>query len=287
MRAFPSDDRVESRPDPRSAGATPMSARSATDPTFASRFECKYVVSSASLGAIRHFLSPFTRPDAYAAMRPGYSYPVSSLYLDSPELRLYSQTVAGEKERFKLRVRTYSDEPASRAFFEVKQKINNVVHKRRAGLSREQAAAVLDGRRQSFLDDLSRDRRSDLELFNYYVAEIGARPVVRVQYAREAYEGRGNEPVRVTIDTDLRHAVTLDGDLSHRDGRWRTTPFEGAILEIKFTERFPWWIQELVRFFGLNQRAVPKYVLSVDHMLLEGRASALAVGGLFLPPRGA
>jgi hypothetical protein len=41
--------------------------------------------------------------------------------------------VAGEKARFKLRVRTYSDDPSSPAFFEVKEKTNKVVSKRRAG----------------------------------------------------------------------------------------------------------------------------------------------------------
>ena len=56
------------------------------------------------------------------------------------------------------------------------------------------------------------------------------------------------------------------------------------ILEIKFTERFPWWVQDLIRTFGLGQRAVPKYVWSVDHMLLDGRESALALAGVALPP---
>jgi hypothetical protein len=101
---------------------------------------------------------------------------------------------------------------------------------------------------------------------------------------REAYEALGNEPVRVTIDTDLMHAITLAPEFRRTPGRWTATPLDGSILEIKFTERFPWWDQDFIRSFGLLQRAVPKYIWSVDHMLLEGRESTLAMAGVSLPP---
>ena len=93
--------------------------------------------------------------------------------------------------------------------------------------------------------------------------------MVRVKYMREAYEALGNEPVRVTIDTELMHAITLDPDFRRIPGRWTATPLDGSILEIKFTERFPWWVQDLIRSFGL---------------LLNGRESALAMTGVSLPP---
>ncbi len=102
---------------------------------------------------------------------------------------------------------------------------------------------------------------------------------------REAYESRGGDPVRITIDTELMHAITLDHEISHQSGRWVTTPVSGSILELKFTERFPEWLSAMVRAFGLKQQPVPKYVLSVDHMLLEGREAALSMAGFSLPPR--
>ena len=42
--------------------------------------------------------------------------------MDSDDLRLYYQTVGGEKDRFKLRVRTYSDRPNAPTFFEVRRR---------------------------------------------------------------------------------------------------------------------------------------------------------------------
>jgi len=275
-----------SAPGARLARARPSRelVRPRVEPTFYSRYECKYLVDAAALPEMRHFLKSFTQPDNFAALCKGYRYPICSLYLDSPDLALYQQTVAGEKDRFKLRVRTYTDDPSKPAYFEVKRKVNNIVHKRRCGLNRRQARAELD----RFPTDLTGLRVSalrDVEYFRHHVMLTQARPVVRVRYLREAYQGSGNEPVRITIDTDLAHAVTLDATLDHGSGHWTETPLKGIIVEVKFTERYPWWVQDFIRTFGLTQRAVPKYVLSIDHMMLEGRAAAIALAGVTLPPR--
>lgn len=254
------------------------------EPTFFSRYECKYLVDRLLVPRIREYLRPFTRPDGFAAVDGQNHYPVCSLYLDSGDLRLYMQTVGGEKNRFKLRVRTYSDDPTAPAFFEVKSKVNNIVHKRRAGLPRAKARALLNDGRTAWQLGLAGEQLEDVETFIHHVARVAARPVLRVKYLREAYESTGNEPVRVTIDTDLVHAVTLNDDLGHHSGRWVGTPLDDVILEIKFTECFPWWVQDLVRAFGLHQQAVPKYVLSMDHVMSSGRESALALDGMTLPP---
>ena len=38
----------------------------------------------------------------------------------------------------------------------------------------------------------------------------------------------------------------------------------GCVLEIKFTDRFPSWTQELVQTFNLRRTSMPKYVECVD-----------------------
>jgi len=256
-----------------------------SDVTLRSRFECKYMINPAAVPAMREFIQPFMMPDHYAARWENNRYEISSLYLDSPDLKLYQQTVGGEKNRFKLRVRTYDDEPDTPAFFEVKRKVNNIVSKRRVGIDRGDAAKFLESGAGDWMGKLSPDAVDDLDYFSLHSGLAGARPVVRVRYTREAYEARAGDPLRITIDTDLMHAVTLDHDLRHADGRWVTTPVAGSILEIKFTERYPEWVSDLVKAFGLKQQPVPKYVLSIDHMTLEGRESALTLAGLSLPPR--
>lgn len=256
-----------------------------SDITLYSRFECKYLVSPEIVPVMREFLQPFMAPDRYAAKWEGNRYPICSLYFDTADLALYQQTVRGNKNRFKLRIRTYDDDPRSLVFFEVKRRINNIVQKRRAPISREATDRLLHEGAGDWIHDLECASLDDLEEFVTHVELSGAKPVVRVRYLREAYESRGGDPLRVTIDTDLMHAVTFNHNLAHEGGRWVSTPVAGSIIEIKFTERFPTWVNDMVRTFGLKQQPVPKYVMSIDHILLEGRASALQINGFLLPPR--
>jgi hypothetical protein len=259
--------------------------RSIADPTFASRFECKYRISPLHAPQVRQFIEPFMRPDPYAAVCPGFRYPICSLYLDTDDLALYGQTVAGEKNRYKLRIRSYSDDPATPIFLEIKRKMNNVVSKRRARLTRAQALALMNGSSYEWLDELPEVDREDALAFDHQCGLVGAKPVCKVKYFREAYESRGSDPLRVTLDTDLMHAVSFDHDFSLSGGRWVATPVEGTILEIKYTDLFPHWIVDLVRFLGLRQGPLPKYILSVDHMLNHSRETALSIAGFTLPPR--
>lgn len=265
----------------RSRAAGPVRRR-AVEPTFFQRYECKYRVTPSVVPEIRRFLRPFATPDTFAARMPDLRYPICSLYLDSADLGLYRQTVGGEKDRFKLRVRTYGDGASDPAFFEVKRKVNSVVHKRRAGLDRETARRLLDGAATSLVAHES--KRRDVDYFFYNYRAISARPVLRVRYQREAYEATGHEPVRITLDTELRYAVTFGNDLRHGTGDWRDAGLSDTIVEVKFTERFPWWVEDFVRRFGLNQRSVPKYVLSVDRLLETGARSPLSMAGFLLPP---
>jgi len=113
----------------------------AEDRTLSSRYECKYLIPPRFVPAIRQFITPFLRPDRYALGREGYRYTISSLYLDTPDLRLFHQTVKGEKNRFKLRIRTYSDAPNDPVFFEIKKRCDRVIRKRRAKVCRTEAMA--------------------------------------------------------------------------------------------------------------------------------------------------
>jgi len=255
-----------------------------SDITFGSRYECKYLVHSMLISEFRRFIQPFMQPDRFAALRTDLRYPVCSLYLDTDDLRLYQQVVGGEKKRFKLRARTYSDNPATPVFLEVKRKINNIVAKRRVRVSRDEARTMLTVGISGWLERLHGEHDSDLDYFAHHTRLSQAKPLIKVRYMREAYESRAGDPLRITIDTELVHVPSFDDDLTHGLGRWVATPLDEQIVEIKFTERFPEWVSDAVRMFGLKQQAVPKYAMSVEHMLNHGRPSAMSVAGFTLPP---
>jgi len=226
-----------------------------------SRYECKYLVPRSMLDPLRADLQAFVEPDAYAARSPGYRYVTNSLYLDSPDLQLYQMTDRGEKSRYKLRIRTYSDAPDVPVFFEIKKRHNGIVSKRRWATRRSFAKRFLTGESR---EENPRDPDPEIAEFLQLSREVDAGPTFRVRYDREAYESRGGEPTRITFDTDLCYCLTTAPTLSIGGTGWRKVFTNRAIIEIKFTDRFPHWVQDLVERYELQRCSVPKYCLSVD-----------------------
>jgi hypothetical protein len=111
----------------------------------ANRFELKYVIDEPRARAIRDFIRGFVEPDEHVQDRRTCSYPIHSLYLDSPTLLLYRQTTQGLKNRFKLRIRFYDDKPAHPAFLEIKRRLSDVIRKERAALGRAEVNRILNG----------------------------------------------------------------------------------------------------------------------------------------------
>jgi len=227
------------------------------DRTLTSRFELKYWIPQHLTGEIRRFVRPFCRPDAFGEGRPGNRYVISSLYLDSPGWELYRTTTEGHQNRFKLRIRSYSDDPATPVFLEIKKRANQVVLKRRACVDRALAVSFLEGMPASTEDPNCRE-------FVESARRLAAQPALRVRYEREAYESRGADPVRVTMDTSVAYAPTTGPNLSLNGPGWEDTPTEGVILEVKFTDRAPRWVTGMIRSLGLERCSIPKYVLSLD-----------------------
>jgi hypothetical protein len=243
-----------------------------------SRYECKYFAAPPLVDALRAHLRPFVRPDAFAAGHEDHRYLVSSLYLDSPDLRLYRTTVEGIKTRFKLRIRRYAEDGTAPAFLEIKQRLSDIVIKRRTSVDGEHATALLDGLVASMPRHGGPVAAEDSVegAFRAYATLLDARPSARIRYLREAYESTAGEGVRITFDTLVEHAIAADGDANGR-ATWHRTPVEGVIVEVKFTEAFPSWVASLVTTFQLQRQSIPKYVLSMDAAIREGRYQPASV----------
>src|SRR5688572_32254621 len=93
----------------------------------ACRYELKYIIDESQARYLRALIKGYTEPDEHMG-DPGsasaWGYPVRSLYLDNPSLELCRQTMQGIKNRYKLRIRFYDEQPTSPVFLEIKQRIN-------------------------------------------------------------------------------------------------------------------------------------------------------------------
>jgi len=106
-----------------------------------------------------------------------------------------------------------------------------------------------------------------LRQFLLYYNSINAGPVILVRYMRKAYEGTSDNRVRVTFDTNLCFNTSTTAEVLLGGSGWQknNVSLHGVILEIKFTGRFPAWLNRMTRYFGLRQRSMSKYTTSVQN----------------------
>jgi hypothetical protein len=240
------------------------------DKMLACRSEMKYLVTEIEAVAMARYIEPFLPPDRYSKLHRGGQYPIVSLYLDSPEMRLCRESLTGVKNRFKLRVRSYTDDPEYPRFFEIKRRINRVIVKSRARVTDRDVTPLLSGKwlaPQGYTTD-----EAALNQFQLYMTSIHAGPVVLIRYMRQAWEGTSQDRVRVTFDRSLCYKVTGEPQVRLGGSGWqRHTLTEGnAILEIKFTGCYPAWLARLVQEFNLDLQSISKFATSIEQSCALG-----------------
>jgi hypothetical protein len=235
------------------------------------RYERKYLVTERTANAARQFVASYLVPDEHMAGQGADGYRVCSLYLDTPQLGLYHQSVYGLKNRYKLRIRFYDELDSSAAFLEIKKRTTETVHKLRASVPKPAAARLLRGGQLGHSDLLSSGDASHraLEEFCGACDRLNAVGVAFVNYRRAAYVSQSAESVRVTFD---RHIVGHE----YYAGCGLATPEErsppvtqGIVIELKYNGRAPRWMHDLVTTFRLERMSFPKYVRCVDALQID------------------
>jgi hypothetical protein len=229
------------------------------------RHELKYAITESVAQMARDFVRAHLVLDENGVENPLLSYAVHSIYLDSHDFKLCQQTLSGEKNRYKLRMRFYDDSPESPVFLEIKRRENNAIQKQRCPVTRQAADTILQGQFPMRSEILSSNPKhlKALEQFLLHVCELRAKPSGHVAYLREAWISAHDDSVRVTMDRHVRY----DADPSARFSTELKSPVhvfgDKVILEIKFTTRFPAWFGDFVRHFGLVQESAAKYAHGV------------------------
>jgi len=218
------------------------------------RFEFKYLVSEAQAASMMEQIRLHMRPDRYG--QEGV-YRVVSLYLDSEDLRLCRESLEGAKNRFKLRIRSYSDDQDQPRFVEIKRRMNRIIEKSRASIPADDLELLVADRLKPPSD--GSERTKNLEQFLFYMRQIQAKPVIRVRYMRQAFESNLNDDARVTLDRQLCFNITRTPQLVFGGDGWQRPRESGVVLELKFTDRCPMWLNRMVQYFGLTAESLSKY----------------------------
>lgn len=236
------------------------------------RFELKYVIRQDVALAVRDFIRAYLEIDEFGALQPNLAYPVHSLYLDSEHLATYWHTINGDKNRYKLRLRFYADQPVGPVFFEIKRRVNDAILKQRGAVRRDAVHWLLSGHLPEPDHLVSQDPKQlvALQRFCELMTDIRAKPRAHVSYCREAWINPHNNAVRLTMDREVRCDPESSSNLSCEMRRPVLVFGQNVVLELKFTGRYPDWFRELVRIFGLTQCSAAKYA---DGVALLGESA--------------
>ncbi len=239
------------------------------DRTLWCRYELKYLISESMAAAVKDYLGPYIEPDYYTQIQPDGYYSIVSLYMDSTNFTLCKETLSGKKNRFKLRIRSYSDDLSSPRFMEIKRRANTVIIKSRARASQAEVDGLIAG--QAPEERKSVREHEALHQYMLYTNSIQAKPAALIKYEREAFEGETDNKVRITFDRNLCCKVSEESAILMKGTGWHRVPLNNrVILEIKFTGRYPAWLDRMTKCFGLQARSVSKYALSIEQSCLLG-----------------
>ena len=213
------------------------------------RHEWKHEIQYVDLLTIRQRLRAVAIPDPHA--QDG-KYLIRSLYFDNLNDKALREKVDGVNRREKFRIRYYNGD-LNLIHLEKKSKVSGLGTKYSAGLSAEEAQAIVDGR----LDWMMDSGRSLVQELYTKMKFQGLRPRTIVDYTREPFiYGPGN--VRVTFDYNIRTGL---GCVDFLNPDCITIPAvdAGIILEVKWDNFLPSIIRGAVQTPGRRVTAFSKY----------------------------
>ena len=215
------------------------------------RHELKYHITPAELTVLRGVLAPVMQLDPNG--NENNEYHIRSLYFDTINDDALEEKIAGVGNRKKYRIRIYnfSDRVIK---LECKSKYGDLISKQSVSIPRDLAEQLIAGdpeglqrMRHPLFHDVYREMKTRL-----------LRPAVIVDYVREAYIHNAEE-VRVTFDKQLRTGL-FSSDMFNKD--LPTYPvFDDPveILEVKYDEFLPSYIQSILSGITAQRSAVSKY----------------------------
>lgn len=247
-----------------------------------SRREQKYLISRKQKELLVEQMAPYMRFDKFGEEG---KYTVTSLYFENPNHEIYFETKNKLPFRQKLRLRIYDDtEMDGVAFFEVKQKHNNVVNKRRTALPLWQAYRYLNGSLDDSMLESGISNPQIMKEIDYFRKLYKLNPEMVVSYDRHAFHCITDSDLRITFDLNLR---CRNEDLQIEKGPYGRNFIDPdlVVLEVKVTHSVPLWLTRILQELECEQRSASKFCTSLELLKGEvlpgnGMKETVTIGGI-------
>ncbi len=232
------------------------------------RFEFKYLVSEKYQSFIREDLLPFMQWDSYARKKRDKKYLVNSLYFDSYDFKSFWEKIAGIKDRFKLRLRTYRLNKFSdreEIFFEIKRKRNATIIKDRGLFKYSDCQLLLKTQDiNTLLKSKKVKKRNILKDFLRLKTKFRMTPKIKVVYEREPFEGIYYQNLRITFDSNLQACLANNFSSTNCYRKLLKNHF---VLEVKYRGILPYWFHQIIQRYELQRISFSKYAQAIELMI--------------------
>ena len=218
------------------------------------RHELKYIISEGEHKLLATRIKACLKQDYYASLNGG-EYLIRSLYFDDPfDSALWEKASGvGSRDKFRIRIYNYSDDAIK---LERKHKEGQYIKKDSVSISREDCEEIMRGR----FECLKRNESPFAMQFYGIFVSNHLRPKVLVDYTREPYVFPA-EDVRITFDKDIRTALRCTDLFNPNVVTYPVWDLRNCmILEVKFNESLPLYVQELLTLGASERTAASKYV---------------------------
>lgn len=231
------------------------------------RLEYKYLLPLNKLKLVRKRISPFTNIDN--KFQQSSEYTVRSIYFDTSQLKFYNEKIDGIRDRKKLRIRAYNQSnDKSVVFLEIKRKFENYISKNRAPFLFNEIESLLESKNpEEILLPLFEKEKSigDTKKFLNWYFKLSLRPIILIVYEREAFYSRFDQQLRITFDKNLRYSFIQSIEQLFEEKNLIPVMPNSIIMEIKFNNGFPIWLQQIIQDMELSRIALSKYTICIDH----------------------
>ena len=225
------------------------------------RVEDKYFIYEDQIAYLTNRLKEIMDCDEHSS---GGGYLIRSVYFDDAGDSALLENEAGVDEREKFRIRTYERDDT---FIRLEEK------SKKSGLTHKESAVIGKNTVDSLLKDCSAGMaplnsgcllKEDGFLFKKLYAKMNTsllHPVTIVEYERQAFVERvGN--VRITFDKNIGASEYVDRFFEEDVYARPVLPPGAHILEVKYDEFLPEYIQQILEIGSLQRTAFSKYTMA-------------------------
>lgn len=242
------------------------------------RYEYKYIVPQKYYLPLKKEILPYVKLDQYITNNVTDDYTVRSIYFDNSRFNYYFEKIEGIKNRKKLRIRGYNNANGnSIVFFEIKRKFDIPIRKNRIGYAYENMLNIFqetDLEKFRAMKNGHHPNYEDIYRFFYHIKRYNLMPVVLIVYEREAYQDKFKTQNRVTFDKNLRSLGFPKIEDLFKNEDLNFVLSNQFILEVKFNDHFPVWLEPILFRYNLKKQSASKYTMGIDASGINTRSVA-------------